>query len=78
MFDWKPAKKICRKKMRTLGNMQENSSGVIETNCKELRFLKMQLIHLMIDWKPAKKYIEKNEYFREYARKFIWCNWNKL
>ena len=39
MFDWKPAKKNVEK-MRTLGNMQENSSGVIETNCKELWVLK--------------------------------------
>ena len=43
MFDWKPAKKKCGKKKRTLGNKEENSSGVIETNCKELWVLKMQL-----------------------------------
>ena len=35
--DWKPAKKYVEN-MRTLGNMQENSSGVIETNCRVMGF----------------------------------------
>ena len=54
IIDWKPAKKYIEKK-RTLGNMQENSSGVIQTNCTELWVLKIQLMHLNVWLKTSEK-----------------------